>query len=515
LAPAGLRRHAEAGAETESGTVSDQEPCMSIRLLGACVLSACLAATASAQTTPDTPRPDTLPPTLPQVPVSSPADLPDLPPLPPLPLPLPTPSPHPAIVVEAQERPSPAPGPMARAGWVQPPPDAPPPVRFDGPTGPVPGRFWMTNEALFWWIQGTRLPALVSTTPPGVSPTLAGLTSLGAQSIYGPGPQDNNLRLGYRLTLGGYLDSDRRFALEANVFMTANGGNQFNAMSDGTPTLARPAWNSVSNAWVAEPIAVPGIADGSIHIATRTTGIVGAGIWLRENFTRSDDPCDTCRLCGPGGCGANGCGGDSDGKWYCRFDALFGYRYQRLSDNLEIDDIVNAIAPLNGVPAGGTLQRTDQFHTSNTFHGIDLGMTGELQRGPWTASATAKVAVGFNDSSVDIFGLRNLNGVISEGGLLAQPTNMGHVSHVLSSAIPEIDLKIGYSFSPTVRVFVGYTFLYWYHVVRAANEVNPFVDPAFLTTGAPTGNLPTQPARMLDDRSIWMQGLSLGFEWRF
>ena len=40
---------------------------------------------------------------------------------------------------------------------------------------------------------------------------------------------------------------------------------------------------------------------------------------------------------------------------------------------------------------GSTLMRSDQFHASNTFHGIDLGMTGEVMRGPWTVAATAKV----------------------------------------------------------------------------------------------------------------------------
>jgi hypothetical protein len=476
---------------------------MRTRLVSACILSAWLAALASAQSTPSTPS------FLPS---------PQMPPA--IELPRPT---LPAAVIDVEERPdsvtpvkpavqplpasAPVTGLLVKTGLIPPTPEpAPPVVKLDAPPAPPMGRFWMDNEVLFWWIQGTRLPQLVSISPSGVAPVT---------SIYGPGSQDNNMRLGYRLTVGGFLDDERRFALEANFMMTANGGNQFNAFSSGDPVLARPVQNALTGELVAEPIAVPGVANGSIHIATRTTGILGAGIWLRENFTRTDDPCDTCHHCAGGGCNGHGCGGDPGAKWYCRFDSLFGYRYLRLSDNLEIDDLINAVVALNGVPAGSTLQRSDQFHTSNTFHGIDMGMTGEANRGPWTIAATAKVAVGFNDSSVDIFGARMLDGVLSRGGLLAQPTNIGHYSHVLASAVPELDLKLGYSFTPSMRLFVGYSFLYWYHVARSANQVNQFVDPTFLTNATPLGGFPVQPRPQFEDRSIWMQGLTLGFEWRY
>ena len=352
--------------------------------------------------------------------------------------------------------------------------------------------------------------------PDGRPPVAAGNLAKFATSIYGPGSEANNLRLGYRLTVGGFLDDDRRFALEANFMMTANGGNQFNTFSPGNPILARPVVDGAGGTILAEPVAVPGVANGSIHISTTTTGILSTGIWLRECFTRSDDPCDTCHRCAGSRLATGNCNGcDPGSRWYCRFDSLLGYRYMRLSDNLEVDDQINAIAALNNLPAGSTLLQSDQFHASNTFHGIDLGMTGEMSRGPWSIWSTAKVAVGFNDSSVDIFGADNLNGVITPGGVLAQPTNIGHYTHTLSSAVPELDLKLGYSFSPTVKVFVGYSFLYWYHVLRAANQVNPAVDSAFLTNGVPTATRPIQPLPVLEDRSIWMQGVTVGFEWRY
>jgi hypothetical protein len=385
--------------------------------------------------------------------------------------------------------------------------------------GPAPlglaGHFWMDNEMLLWAIEGQHLPPLVTTSPPGVPTANAGVIGRpGTQSIYGPGSQNNDLRFGYRMTVGAWLDDAARFAVEAQFLMTAAGGNQFNAFSPGVPILAVPVMNALTGAPAAEPIAVPGVANGSIHVATSTTGLLGAGVWLRENFTRTDDPCDSCHLCRrTGGCCGAGC--DAGSAWYCRIDSLLGYRYLHLSDNLEIDDQVNAVAALNGLPAGATLQRTDIFHASNTFHGVDLGMTADFLRGPWTISTIAKVAVGFNDSSVDVAGFHSVGGITSLGGLFAQPTNIGHFSHVTSSAVPELDLRLAYSFTPSVKVYAGYTFLYWYHVARAANQINPFIDPAFLTSGTTAVPRTREPTPLFEDRSIWIQGLNVGFEWRY
>jgi hypothetical protein len=508
---------------------------MRIRLFSACVLSACLASLASAQpSAPSQPATTFLPPLI--VPVPAPAELPAPPPSRPAviikaeerPARTAMPPVGPAVVIHAQEGPGPAPAPPPPTSSLAPivpgtplvgPPGAPvlPPAALAPPPG-LAGRYWFDNDALLWAIQGTHLPPLVSTSPPGTAAATAGvLGTPGATSIYGPGSQNNDLRFGYRTTFGAWLDDAARFALEAQFLMTANGGNQFNAYSPGTPILARPVINAATGAEAAEPIAVPGVASGMIHVATTTTGLTGAGIWLRENFTRTDDPCDSCHLCRRSGgcCGPNcGAGCDPGSRWYCRVDSLFGYRYLHLSDNLEIDDQVNAVAALNGVPAGGTLQRTDIFHASNTFHGIDLGMVADMLCGPWTITGIAKVAVGFNDSSVDITGYKSVGGVTTLGGLLAQTTNIGHYSHTMASAVPELDLRLAYSFSPTVKVYCGYTFLYWYHVARSADQINPSINPAFLTSSTAVSTV-RQPLPLFEDRSIWIQGLSVGLEWRY
>jgi hypothetical protein len=470
------------------------------RLFGACIVSATLASLAAAQGPPVVP-PSPAPPPIAQsmssaVPqVVMPADAGPM---------MPTSAVGPADAF----------GPFQAAEYAQPAaaPDTPPVMPPHADTAPHAhaGRYWIDNEFLMWWMQGTRLLPLVGTSPAG---TPQGVITAASTTIYGPGSEDNNLRLGYRLTGGGWIDDEHKYAVEAQFLMFANGGNQFNAFSPGTPILFRPIIIAGLGP-IPEPIAQPGVSNGSIHVATSTSGWVGGGVWVRENFSRTDDPCDTCHCCRGGGC----CGGcaDLNSPWYCRFDSLIGYRYLRLSDRLEIDDTVNAVVALNGLPAGSTLSRFDLFHTANTFHGVDLGITGEALAGPWSIGMLAKVAVGFNDNSVDISGIHMLNnGPARVGGLLAQTSNIGHYSRVIASGVPELGLRLGYSIRPNAKVFVGYSLLYWYHVARAANEVNPIVDASFALGGGPTVGNPISPGFALQDRSIWVTGVRVGFEWTY
>jgi hypothetical protein len=194
---------------------------------------------------------------------------------------------------------------------------------------------------------------------------------------------------------------------------------------------------------------------------------------------------------------------------------MFGYRYLRLGDHLAINDSITAQVALNGLPAGSQLQRIDRFDSDNTFHGVDLGITGVVERGPWSLGVVTKIAVGANDSSVDILGARSVGSTVTGSGLLAQSaTNGGHFVRVQASAVPEIDLKFGYILRPNLRLYADYTLLYWFNVLRAGNQVDVNVDPAFLLQGA-AGGTPARPALSLQQRDIWVQGISVGLVWSY
>ena len=423
-----------------------------------------------------------------------------------------------ALAVHTEDKPA-LPGLLTKVGalWrepvgeVLPAADPPPPLR--------PTRFWINNEVLMWWIEGMAVPNLVTTSPAGTSAGVAGVIGEPATTtVFPKGTVDNNMRFGGRSTIGAWLDDEARIGLEVQFLLLASGGKEFGAASDGTaagPILVRPVTNGVTNGQAAEPIAIPGVSSGAIHITT-STSLIGAGFWFRERFCSSDDPCSTCRPCANGGCSSNGCASDWGSAWRCRFDSMFGYRYLRLGDHLAINDSITAQVALNGLPAGSQLQRIDRFDSDNTFHGVDLGITGVVERGPWSLGVVTKIAVGANDSSVDILGARSVGGAVTGSGLLAQSaTNGGHFVRVQASAVPEIDLKFGYILRPNLRLYADYTLLYWFNVLRAGNQVDVNVDPSFLLQGAATGGTPARPALSLQQRDIWVQGISVGLVWSY
>jgi hypothetical protein len=416
------------------------------------------------------------------------------------------------MIVRAEEKAAPDLISRIAGLWREPSTDAAPaqtvPAEPDAAPARGVSRFWVTNELLTWSIQGMQVPVLISTSPAGTAAANAGVLGVaGGQPVFGPTSADDSVRLGWRLTLGGWLTDDRKLAVEAQVLTMANNGTQFSVFSpNGNPILARPSINTVTRANVADPISVPGVASGSIRISAATSGLFGGGVLLRENFYDSNEPCTSCPL------SRADCTNAARGQ--TRLDSLLGFRYARMSDHLEINDTVNAQVALNGLPAGGALQRLDRFDSHNNFYGADLGLAGEARRGNWSIGTLAKVAVGVNNASVDILGAHSVNGVPAPGGFLAQTTNMGHFTRTTVSAIPEIDLKLGYYITPNVQISVGYSFLYWYHMARAANQIDPLTDPAFLLQGAP-GAAPTRPAFSLQERGVWVQGISVGFEWRY
>lgn len=455
---------------------------MRIRLFSAFALSVLLAPMASAQTLPDGPPPAVAVPTVEAA--------------------------LPGTIVRADDPAGPDLLTRIAGLWRGPADEAMPTEPLLAPVRSA-SRFWVTTELLTWSIQGMQVPTLITTSPAGTAAANAGvLGAPGTTPVFGPSEADDGVRLGWRLTFGGWFSDDHKLGAEFQFLTMANSGTQFSAFSpNGNPILARPAINVNTQANVAEPISVPGVTSGSIRVSATTSGLLGGGALLRENFYNSDEPCSTCLFSRPdGGDGA---------RLSSRVDSLFGFRYARLSDHLEIDDNVIAQAALNGLPAGGTLQQIDRFDSHNNFYGVDLGFAGETRWGPWSFGTVAKAAIGFNNASVDIYGANAVNGVPGAGGFLAQPTNMGHFTRTTVSAIPELDLKLGYNITPNVQLSVGYSFLYWYHLARAANQIDPLVDPGFLLQGGPTGTAATSPAFSLQERGAFIQGLTVGFEWRY
>ena len=101
----------------------------------------------------------------------------------------------------------------------------------------------------------------------------------------------------------------------------------------------------------------------------------------------------------------------------------------------------------------------------------------------------------------------------NSGGLLAMPTNIGQYSHTGFSVVPHLELKLGYDLTPNLRATVGYDIIYWSNVVRPGDQISSSVNTSQASGGTLTG-VPG-PILNLHQTDLWVQGISVGSEYRF
>ena len=412
---------------------------------------------------------------------------------------MPTPAP---MVVSPALMPSAAAPPL---GVGAPPPELAPPL-FGSVRGPgallagpwglrgAPGRWTASSELLLWWVRPMSVPALVTTS----SPPFNGVQGLGDTSvIYGNGSLPTSLHTGARFGGTYWFDDCHTWGLDASLFFLGRNGKEFTASTDTYPLLARPFVNANQGIAFSELVAAPGLATGSVAVRSDTQ-LWGADVNLRRSL-----------LCGP----------------CSKFDFLLGYRYLRLTDELNITESFSrspgSLAAF-GVPTAILGTVSDQFRTANHFHGVNLGLAGETRRGRWTAEGRASVALGTVFQNVEINGAQNIQFADGSGratgGLLALPgANIGTFGQTNFGVLPEAGLKLSYDLTSHWKVGVGYNFLYLNSVVRAGQQIDPMLDvnriPNFPLPGTiPTlsATRPTVPFRTTD---MFAQGVSFSLQY--
>jgi Putative beta barrel porin-7 (BBP7) len=257
--------------------------------------------------------------------------------------------------------------------------------------------------------------------------------------------------------------------------------------------VGRPFFNTATGLPDAELVSLPGFLDGNVHVSASSGSLIGAGALARVNLG-----CASCY----------------------RLDALAGYRFLMLSDRVGISENLTSTDPAQTVvPLGTNFLVADNFHTTNQFHGADVGLAGEMHWKAWTLGGTARVSLGATCQQVDINGTTTVTvpgfvPVTSSGGLLALSSNSGVHTRDVFAVVPEARLQLAYQISPRLHVHVGYSFLYWNQVVRAADQIDLVVNPALLPPPIP-GASPLRPAFTFQGTSFWAQGIDLGLNFRF
>lgn len=393
----------------------------------------------------------------------------------------------------AAEEAKPAPAPVSVNAAAPPGFNGPcPTYKYENDSIGAPGRLWVRGEWLYWATSGQSLPPLATGSPAGTGRPLAGVLGTPNTIVnYGGANTNTDFRNGYRVNAGWWFDDCRECGIEGDFFFLGDSRQGFSAASDGSSIIARPFTNALTGLPDSQLVSFPGAVGGSLTVDSRNSTL-GAGVSMVKN------------ICG------DACG---------RVDWLLGYRYWNVADDLSISENLTALAGQSNVTPGTTYQITDRFQTSNNFHGGLIGLSAERNRGAWFVAGRASVALGMNFQSVDISGSTVITppgGTPSTyaGGLLAQPTNIGHYSRSAFAVVPEVGIRVGRNLGDNLRVYAGYNFLYMSNVLRAGDQIDTNVNPSYLPPSTnPTG--PAAPAFNARSTGFWAQGISLGLELRY
>jgi hypothetical protein len=369
---------------------------------------------------------------------------------------------------------------------------------------PVGTRGFIEGEYLLWWMPGLEIPILgTSSTDPTRRGFLGDPTTV---TILGPGDFIGSTRHGVRVRGGLWLDDCGSCAIDGSLFVlfrrtadAAFSSSQFGIITRPifSPNIQPPPGVGVIGQ-TGEAVAVPNVLRGALT-ARAESFLWGADLNVRH-------------------CLHSGC--DRRLMWF------LGYRYLNLSEEVSVTENITVLGSGGNQvrlpdPPGTIVFVQDRFSTENHFHGGQVGLTYERQRGPWSIDARASVAIGATHQELDIFGVqtRTRPGQLTEsftGGLLAAGPNLGHFSRNRFSVVPEFTLNVGYQLTPRLKVYAGYNFLYWTNVLRAGEQIDTTVDLTFVPNAPPA--IPSgqrRPAPLFRQTDLWVTGLQFGAQWRW
>ena len=383
---------------------------------------------------------------------------------------------------------------------------------------------WIVPEYLIWRRSGMHVPALVTGSPLGTPAANTGVPGDPSTSVlFGNQSMLNGYRSGLRVRAGFWFDNTQTLGLDASILFLGQQNAQQTFTSSGDPGLARPFFDVLRGAPNSETIAfgnrnAAGMLNPALTgtiLARATSDLWGADANLRRYLWESGN---------------------------MRVDGLLGFRYQLLRDTVDTASLStindNTNEPIN-LLNGTTLRIHDAFQTTNAFYGGQVGLAGQWQRDRWALSLNAKVALGSNERDVRINGTTTIGLPVPppfvlpgrppitlpappplalRGGLLALPSNSGrHVTNVFS-VIPDIGINLGYQLTPNVRVFGGYSAMYWTHVVRAGDQIDTGLNASQATRSLPPAipNGPTvRPGFTVKESGYWANGGNAGIEFRW
>ncbi len=194
-----------------------------------------------------------------------------------------------------------------------------------------------------------------------------------------------------------------------------------------------------------------------------------------------------------------------------RLSALAGYRHFLVNDGLRFDQRAEF------ADAAGVVYRssaTDQIDARNSFHGGTLGLRTDVRFLGMFAEVGGRVSFGATREVVRVSGqtvaTAGNDASFFPSAVFGQPSNIGQRERTVFAVLPEANVRVGVFLREHFRLSVGYTFTYLSDVVRAADQLDRVVD---LTQSA--GGVGDRPRVPFTRSDFWVQGVTVGLEWRY
>lgn len=346
-----------------------------------------------------------------------------------------------------------------------------------------PSASWnVRGEYLMWWSRGADSPALVTTSDPASLRSEAGVIgNPTTEVLFGNESLNDGMRNGVRLSVDRLISD--LWSVHGEGFYVGDADDDFNRSSNGLPILARPYVSAQTTLNDSELVAFPSILEGSIAVETDSQIMgfeLGASRLLSMNRST-------------------------------RVSFFTGYRFIEFQDRLSVREDLESIDLGGLVPLGTTFVVNDSFEAENQFHGVNFRIDIEKQIQRWELSFQPSLAFGSMSRDLSIAGqtrtqIPGLDPSFFDGGLLAQPTNIGSDSSSTFTVVPELRLSLGREVVHGLRFDVGYTFLLLPETIRAAEQIDANVNNSQIGGGTLVGV--ASPVRSRDTSHTWNQSLT-------
>lgn len=346
-------------------------------------------------------------------------------------------------------------------------------------------RWYASVEFLWWYLKKDDVPPLVSYGPEGSSglPGEPGVRVISSGSLI----SRHDRFIGVRPTVGYWFNDEQTVGLEASAMFLERDSSILHIKRVTYP-LFRLYIDAESGEQASEQFAglLPSgvVRRGSVQVYGR-----------KEIYTQ--DVRGLFQLYQ-----------DETWRWY----AVGGAKFIQFRNQLNVVNTGYDEPELNvlyGVE--------DNYYAYDRFYGGQIGIKAEAQSGPWFANCLLGCGLGANEQRLRTDAAREVRTPLTRDkrpiGLLVQYSNIIDETRVAFSAVPELQVNLGWAPTEWFRAQVGYGFTAWTNVLRAGDQVDPVVNTDQINGPDYTG--PARPTVPWKESTFWAQGFSIGAEFRW